>query len=441
MTIATPMNTMFEQAIQNASTRQLVGKVIQAGGTLLKVTGLPLAIGELCYLSPAGTDRNMEAEVVGITQDYAILNPVGGLQGVTNNTPVYASGRCPDVAVGEQLLGRVVDANGHALDTLHELTNLERVPLYAQPPNPMTRLAIDTVFETGIKAIDSFLTIGEGQRMGIFAAAGAGKSTLMSMLARGSQADINVIALIGERGREVREFVEHNLQHCLSKSIVVVATSDQPALERARAIATATSIAEFFRDQGKRVLLLADSVTRYARALRDVGLAAGEPPTRRGFPPSVFSVLPQMLERVGNNDKGSITAFYTVLMEDEDSADPVAEEVRSILDGHIYLSRKLAAENHYPAIDVLNSVSRVMNQLVDEEHLQLAASSRKLLSKYQDIEVLIQMGEFQFGQDDEADMAKLCHLALQAHLQQQEQQISSYEQALQSLAYSVAKHG
>ncbi len=428
----------LNRLVRRAKTVQTIGRVAHASGTLLKVTGLPVKIGELCRLhNPDTQDWTLEAEVVGLTEQAALLTPLGNLRGICSATQVIATGQTPQVAVGEALLGRVLDARGVPLDGVAQPLANEHRPLHADPPNPLLRRPIAQPLPTGIKSIDSLLTMGEGQRMGIFAVAGGGKSTLLGMLARGAQADVNVIALIGERGREVGEFISDNLNNSLGKSVVVAATSERPALERAQATYTATAIAEYFRDRGNKVLLLVDSVTRYARALRDVGLAAGEPPTRRGFPPSVFSVLPQVMERAGNSDRGSITAFYTVLMEDEDSADPIAEEVRSILDGHIYLSRKLASENHYPAIDVLNSASRLMDKLVSPQHRAQAARARQLLAKYQDIELLLQMGEYQTGNDADADAAVACAAALKAHLTQSTQQLISFADSLESLQHAV----
>jgi type III secretion protein N (ATPase) len=297
----------------------------------------------------------------------------------------------------------------------------------------MTRIPIRQPFHTGVRAIDTVLTVGEGQRVGIFAAAGGGKSTLLGMLAR-SAADVNVIVLLGERGREVREFIDDNLgAEGLRKSVVVVATSDRPALERGRAAYVGTAIAEYFRDQGKRVLLLLDSVTRFARALRDVGLAVGEPPARRGYPPSVFSALPRLFERTGNNELGSVTAFYTVLLEDEEG-DPIGEEVRSILDGHIYLSRKLAAANHFPAIDVLASASRVMPRVAQPAHLHAAALMRKQLAKYQDVELLLQIGEYKRGSDAEADEAIRNIPAIHKLLQQPADQLSGFDDNVMALS-------
>jgi type III secretion protein N (ATPase) len=310
--------------------------------------------------------------------------------------------------------------------------------VYNEPPSPLKRKLIHQPFGTGIRAIDSVLTCGEGQRVGVFAVAGAGKSTLLGMLARGSSADVNVIALIGERGREVREFIEDNLGEAgMKKSVVVVATSDRPAMERAKAAYIATAIAEHFRDEGKRVLLLFDSVTRFARALRDVGLSIGEPPARRGYPPSVFTALPQLFERTGNNDKGSITAFYSVLVEEEDVADPIGEEVRSILDGHVYLSRKLASAYHYPAIDVLASASRLMSRVARPEHIQQAGLLRKYLAKYQEIELLLQLGEYKPGGDPEADQAVKRIGAIRKLLQQDPREITRFQDALTGLRGAV----
>ena len=397
-------------ALSKVQSIERVGRVAEAYGTLIRATGLKASIGELCELrNPRGEgDPNfrLAAEVVGVAKQLTLLTPLGALDGVSATTEVYATGRQASVRVGEGLLGRILDAHGEPIDDLGPIGNTVDAPIYAASPNPLARNLIERPFSTGVRAIDTTMTAGEGQRIGIFAVAGGGKSTLLGMLARGGDAEVNVIVLVGERGREVNEFIHDNLgPEGLARSVIVVATSDRPALERSRAAWVGTAIAEHFRDQGKRVLLLLDSVTRFARALRDVGLAVGEPPARRGFPPSVFSALPRLFERAGNNDKGSITAFYTVLAEDEDGGDPIVEEVRSILDGHIVLSRKLAAAYHYPAIDVLTSLSRTMPRVVDETHLRSAGKLRKLLAKYQDIELLLQLGEYKRGTDPDADAA------------------------------------
>lgn len=397
-------------ALSRVQSIERVGRVAEAYGTLIRATGVKAAIGELCELrNPRGdSDQSfhLAAEVVGVSKQLTLLTPLGPLDGVSSSTEVIATGRQASVRVGAGLLGRILDAHGEPIDGKGPIGPSVEMPIYASSPNPLTRKLIERPFSTGVRAIDATMTTGEGQRVGIFAVAGGGKSTLLGMLARGGDADVNVIALVGERGREVNEFIQDNLgPEGLAKSVIVVATSDRPALERSRAAWVATAIAEYFRDDDQRVLLLLDSVTRFARALRDVGLAVGEPPARRGYPPSVFSALPRLFERAGNNEHGSITAFYTVLAEDEDGGDPIVEEVRSILDGHIVLSRKLAAAYHYPAIDVLTSLSRTMPRVVDQPHIRAAGQLRKYLAKYQDIELLLQLGEYKRGSDPEADVA------------------------------------
>jgi ATP synthase in type III secretion protein N len=393
------------------------GRIVSACGTLLKVSGLNLRIGQGCVLRAPGA-AEVHAEVIGLQGACALLMPVGGVQGIGTDMTVHAGSDAHAVAVGAALLGRVIDGNGAPLDGREAPHCEARVPLHASAPLPLERPLVDAVLATGVRAIDSLLTCGVGQRVGIFAAAGGGKSTLLGMLARGVDADVNVLALVGERGREVREFIADNLRDSLARTVVVAATSDRPALERARAVYRASAIAEHFRSRGRRVLLLVDSVTRFARALRDIGLAAGEMPARRGYPPSVFSVLPQVFERAGNDQHGSISAFYTVLVEDEESADPIAEEVRSLLDGHIVLSRALGGTGHYPAIDVLHSASRVMPRLIGEDHADAALAARRLLDKYREVELLVQLGEYRAGQDALADAALACHAPLRTHLQQ-----------------------
>lgn len=415
------------------------GKVAEAHGTLLRVTGLDASIGELCLLRNPATGLALEAEVVGVSRSQALLTPLGGIEGIGPDTEVTVIGARHEIGVGDALLGRILDAHGRPMDDGPSLDAPTRVPVQASPPNPLRRKPIHRVLATGVKAVDTALACGEGQRIGIFAPAGAGKSTLLGMIARGTEADVIVVALVGERGREVNEFIEDNLgRDRLATSVVVVATSDRPAMERAKAAHVATAIAEHFRDRGKRVLLLVDSVTRFARALRDIGLSVGEPPTRRGFPPSVFSALPGLFERAGNDGNGSITAFYTVLLEDEDMGDPIAEEVRSILDGHICLSRKLAAAHHYPAIDVLASASRVMNRVVDPAHVEQAGRMRKLLAKYQDIELLLQLGEYKPGGDPEADEAIRRIPAIRRLLTQSSDSLARFEDTRRQLAEAVS---
>jgi type III secretion protein N (ATPase) len=407
------------QHIGRAHPVESLGRVAEAYGTIIKVTGLSVRIGELCELKDLQSGVVLQAEVVGLQNGAALLTPLGSLNGISTGTEVSARGQPHRIGVSPQLLGRIVDAHGLPIDGGPALSFSDSVPVYRDPPDPVQRPLISEPFCTGVKAIDGLLTCGEGQRVGVFAMAGAGKSTLLGMLARSSQSDVNVIALVGERGREVNEFIVDNLgPEGLRRSVVVVATSDRPALERAKAAYVATAIAEYFRDQGKRVLLLVDSITRFARALRDVGLSVGELPVRRGFPPSVFTALPSLFERAGRAPKGSITAYYAVLLEDEDMVDPVAEETRSILDGHIYLSRKLASAHHFPAIDVLASASRLMLRIAPETQARAAGLAKKHLAKYLDIELLLQIGEYKPGGDAEADEAVKRNAPLKRLLQQ-----------------------
>lgn len=422
------------RALANKETLRRVGRVAEAHGTLVRVTGINAAIGELCMLENAETGFSLPAEVVGISGSQTLLTPLGQLEGISTATAVSATGRKASVGVGDALLGRILDAHGQPLDDLGPLDAPRRASVYADAPNPLKRRRIDQALPTGVRAIDALLTIGEGQRTGIFATAGGGKSTLLGMLARGASADVNVIVLVGERGREVNEFIHDNLgEEGLARSVVVVATSDRPALERSRVAYVGTAFAEYFRARGKRVLLLMDSVTRFARALRDVGLAMGEPPVRRGFTPSVFSALPRLFERAGNDARGSITAFYSVLVEDEDGGDPIAEEVRSILDGHIVLSRKLAAANQFPAIDVLASTSRVMPRVTTAAHRRAAGDFRGHLAKYNEIEMLLQLGEYQPGSDSEADVAIEKREAMLGLLRQPPEHLARFDASLRAL--------
>jgi len=419
------------RALAGHETLQRVGRVAEAYGTLVRVTGISAAIGELCLLEHAESGFSMPAEVVGISRSHTMLTPLGPLEGISAATTVTASGRQAGVPVGPELLGRVLDAQGEPLDGLGPIETRQRVPLYAPSPNPLKRRLIDRPLATGVRAIDSVLSVGEGQRVGIFAVAGGGKSTLLGMLARGAQSDVNVIVLVGERGRELNEFIHDNLgEEGLKRSVVVVATSDRPALERSRVAYVGTAVAEYFRDQGMRVLLLMDSVTRFARALRDVGLAMGEPPARRGFTPSVFSALPRLFERAGTNERGTITAFYTVLMEEEEGGDPIAEEVRSILDGHIYLSKKLSSAHYFPAIDVLASASRVMLRVTSPEHQEAAGLLCRYVAKYRDIELLLQLGEYRAGNDADADTAIAKIGDIDALLRQPAEQLADYDDTI-----------
>lgn len=423
------MPTM-RQAIAAASMRTKSWRVKQVVGTIIKATAPSLQIGELCRLRDPRTKTEVDAEVVGFADAETLLTPIGDLRGVSPMTDVISTGQTHRAPAGPGLLGRVLDGMGRPLDFAEKgpLNAEARVSVEASAPDPMSREVISQPLPIGIRAIDSTLTCGRGQRLGVFAAAGGGKSTLLAMMVKNASADVVVVALIGERGREVREFVEEQLgPEGLAKSVVVVATSDRSSMERVKAAYVATAIAEHFRDDGKNVLLLMDSVTRFARALREIGLAAGEPPARRGFPPSVFSTLPKLLERAGPSSRGSITAFYTVLVEGDDMREPIADEVRSIVDGHIVLSRKLAAANHYPAIDIRASVSRVMTLVADQAHQQAAGRLRALLAKYADVELLIRLGEYKQGSDPIADEAIQKWPEINEFLRQTSHDVTSFE--------------
>jgi type III secretion protein N (ATPase) len=408
---ASPLDADLEGALERAFDRVGIpvrrrGRVREAIGTLVFASGIDTAVGEVCDLiAPDGS--SVRAEVVGVRKDGVLLTPFGPMAGVSTATEVVPCGGRHRIAVGEFLLGRIVDGFGVPIDGRAAFpAGARELDVDAAPPHPLSRLPIDAVFTTGVRVLDALTTVGQGQRIGLFAPAGVGKSTLLGMLARGAQADVNVIALVGERGREVREFVDHVLgAQGLSRSVLVVATSDRSAMERARAALVATSIAEYFRAAGRNVLLMVDSITRYARAQREIGLAAGEPPTRRGFPPSIFAALPRLLERAGNDAHGRMTAIYTVLLEGEDVDDPIGEEVRSILDGHIVLSRQMAERNIYPAVDPLASLSRVMSMVAAPAHRDAAGRLRSLLAKLREVEPLLQMGEYQPGADKLADEA------------------------------------
>ncbi|KKB63291.1 ATP synthase [Robbsia andropogonis] len=416
-------------AVLDGSARH--GKVVEAVGTLLKVGGLDATFGELCELRDARGAVLQRAEVVGFTRQFALLAPFGSITGLSRATRVTGLGRPLSVPVGDTLLGRVVDALGDPIDGKGPLEWQSLRPVMAAAPDPLKRRMVDTPMPTGVRVIDGLMTVGEGQRVGIFAPAGVGKSTLLGMLARGAACDVNVIVLIGERGREVREFIELILgEEGMARSVVICATSDRSSIERTKAAYVGTAVAEYFRDCGLRVLLMMDSLTRFARAQREIGLSAGEPPTRRGFPPSIFAELPRLLERAGMGEKGSITAFYTVLAEDDEGNDPISEEVRGILDGHIVLSREIAARNRYPAIDVLHSLSRVMTLVATPEHCSGAAHIRKLIARYAEVELLMQMGEYQQGSDPLADEAIAQHEAIESFLGQPTDEVTDEARTL-----------
>ncbi|WP_374724039.1 flagellar protein export ATPase FliI [Calidifontibacillus erzurumensis] len=383
------------------------GRVSRVIGLMIESQGPESSIGDLCYIHVGSKQkRKIRAEVVGFRDSHVLLMPYTNIQDISPGCLVEATGEPMQIKVGSALIGKVLDPLGDLLDGGNLQKGLTPVPTDQFPPNPLRRPPISEEIEVGVRAIDSILTVGKGQRVGIFAGSGVGKSTLMGMIARNSEADINVIGLIGERGREVREFIERDLGEAgLRKSIVVVATSDQPALMRLKGAFTATAISEYFRDQGFNVMLMMDSVTRVAMAQREIGLAVGEPPTTKGYTPSVFSILPKLLERTGTNELGTITAFYTVLVDGDDMNEPIADTVRGILDGHFVLDRALANKGHYPAINILKSVSRVMNNIVSLEHRKAAEKLRDLLSTYINAEDLINIGAYKRGSSKEIDEA------------------------------------
>lgn len=394
------------------------GRVTQVIGLLIESAGPMCGVGDICRIEPS-SGENVLAEVVGFRGESLLLMPLREVHGIQPGSPVVAMGRSLKVPVGPELRGRVIDSLGEPIDSLGPVRACQSAGIFNRPPNALTRKRIKEVFETGVKALDCFLTCGHGQRLGIFAGSGVGKSTLLGMLASHSRADVNVIALIGERGREVREFIEKDLtEEGRRRSVIVVATSDQPALLRVKGAFAAMAIAEHFRDAGQNVLLMMDSVTRFALAQREIGLAIGEPPATRGFTPSVFALLPQLLERAGSAERGSITGLFTVLVEGDDMNEPIADSVRSILDGHIVLSRQLATENHYPAIDVLESVSRLQRDLITPRQIELSGRARNMLSLLRKNQDLINIGAYVPGSNAEIDRALSLQKPLREFLMQ-----------------------
>jgi flagellum-specific ATP synthase len=415
------------------------GRVVQLSGLVIESEGPLASVGEICRIESAGHGGSTLAEVVGFRNHHVLLMPLGELHGIHPGSEVIALGSALRVPVGDALMGRVIDGLGRPLDDLGPVAAADYVSLNSPPPHPLKRQRITQSFRTGIKAIDTFIPCGRGQRLGIFAGSGVGKSTLLGMIASQAEADVNVIALIGERGREVREFLEKDLDETgRKKSVVVVATSNQPAIARLKGAFVAMSVAEHFRDQGRNVLLMMDSVTRFAMAQREIGLAVGEPPATRGYTPSVFSLLPQLLERAGAGETGSITGLFTVLVEADDMNDPIADAVRSILDGHTVLTRELATQNHYPAIDVLESVSRLVRDLTTEEQQKLAARGREALANYRKNQDLINIGAYPAGTNPAIDLSIHLHEPLKGFLRQGVDQGFSMEQSWAALAQTMS---
>ena len=413
----------------------MVGLTIESIGPMAK-------LNDLCLIRSNSAAGVVKAEVVGFRDDRVLLMPYDNVEGVGLGSWVENTGAPLQVPVSEELLGLTLDGVGEPMNADGLGADCAHYSVEAAPPDPLSRKIIDEVLTLGVKAVDGLLTIGKGQRIGIFAGSGVGKSTLMGMFARNTKADINVIALIGERGREVREFIERDLgEEGMRRSVVVVATSDKPALIRKKAAQTATAIAEYFRDQGKDVLLMMDSLTRFSMAQREIGLASGEPPVSRGYPPSVYAQMPKLLERAGNSDRGSITGLYTVLVDGDDFNEPITDTARGILDGHIVLSRQMAQKNHYPAIDILQSISRVMSSIITKEHKVAAGKMKQVLATYQEAEDLINIGAYKAGSNPDIDFAIDKIRAVNAFLQQQTDEKFTFEESLQQMLDIFSEDG
>lgn len=424
----------YLSAVEQADTYKRYGKVLRVVGLMIESQGPAANIGEVCYIHSSENRSPILSEVVGFNNEKIILMPYSEVNEIGPGCLVESTGKPLSIKVGRGLIGNVVDSLGEKLDHSSLPKGLTRYLTDQSPPNPMERPPISEPIQVGVKAIDSLLTVGKGQRIGIFAGSGVGKSTLLGMIARNSDADINVIALIGERGREVREFIEKDLgPEGLKRSIVVVATSDQPALMRIKGAYTATAISEYFRDQGYSVNLMMDSVTRVAMAQREIGLATGEPPTTKGYTPSVFATLPKLLERTGTNKNGTITAFYTVLVDGDDMNEPIADTVRGILDGHFVMDRKLAERGQFPAINVLKSISRVMNGITAASHKQIAQEIRSLMAKYEENSELIHIGAYKRGTDQMIDRAISYQPKIQSFLKQDVHEVLSRTESIEEM--------
>ncbi|BFT73074.1 MULTISPECIES: flagellar protein export ATPase FliI [Paenibacillus] len=440
MSSALPKVDKYKEHLHAIDPIRVNGKVTQVIGLTVESEGPDVSIGDLCYIYPHKSNKPLKAEVVGFRSNKVVLMPLGDLDSIGPGCDVVGTGKPLTVQVGHELLGKVLDGLGQPLDGSFLPSRMAQYSTNNAPGNPLTRPRVLNPISVGVRCIDGLLTIGKGQRVGIFAGSGVGKSTLMGMIARNTSADVNVIALIGERGREVLDFIERDLgPEGLARSVVIVATSDQPALIRIKGAMIATSIAEYFRDRGLNVMMMMDSVTRFAMAQREVGLAVGEPPATRGYTPSVFAMLPRLLERSGTGPKGSITAFYTVLVDGDDMNEPIADAVRGILDGHIVLNRSIANKGHYPAIDVLSSVSRVMKEIVPSEHMEAADHLKRLLSIYKDSEDLINIGAYQKGSNPNIDVAMDHIEAIWDFTKQKTSEKLTYEEAQERLIHEFYK--
>jgi ATP synthase in type III secretion protein N len=426
----------YIQAVEAAETINVRGRVTEVTGLVIKAMVPGVRIGEMCYIE-TGAEKPIVTEVVGFRDEAVMLMPLGEAQGIGPDSEVLPTGRPFEIKCGWGLLGRILDGLGRPIDggaALDQIPDLEYWSVERESPDPMKRERIKEPLPMGIRAIDGLLTVGRGQRIGLFAGSGVGKSSLMGQIARFCQAEVVVTALIGERGREVRDFIEESLgEEGLKRSVVVVATSNTPSLVRLKAAFVATAIAEWFRDQGKRVLFMMDSSTRFARAQREIGLAIGEPPARQGYPPSVFAQIPRLMERTGNSETGSITALYTILVQAGDMEEPIADEVRGILDGHIILNRALGARNHWPAVDILPSLSRVMTGIVSDEHKKAAGKLREVLATYEKQRDLILLGAYQYGTDPKTDYAIDKIEMVETFLKQRQDEFDDFDTAVQKL--------
>ncbi len=432
----------YHKTLSNVNITNLTGTVSKATSMLIESLGPEVHVGELCRLTTHSGDKPVLAEVVGFKDKKTLLMPIADMHGISPKSEVIATGQPLKIKLGMSLKGRVLDGLGNPMDNKGPIDYDEKRPIYNDAPEPLDRPLIVDHISTGVRAIDSLLTCGKGQRIGIFAGSGVGKSTLLGKIAKSSKADVNVIAMIGERGREVREFIENNLgDEGMKKTVVVAVTSDKPVVVRLKGAFVATTIAEYLRDKGMDVMLLVDSVTRLANAQRELGLSLGEPPTTRGYTPSVFSVLPRLLERTGLTSKGSITAMYTVLVDGDDFNEPISDTVRSILDGHILLSRKLAAQNHFPAIDILNSVSRCMVDIVSSGHLQAAQRLKTVYAVYKEAEDMINVGAYVSGKNKRIDYAINKYDNVMEYLKQDVGEHSKYEDDLDKLISMMEDYG
>lgn len=442
MQMKIPQAAKYIDSLQQIDPVRVNGKVTQVIGLTVESEGPDASVGEVCYIYPTKGKQPVIAEVVGFRNNKVLLMPLGDLQSIGPGCDVVGTGKPLTVQVGHELLGKVLDGLGQPLDESFLPARMTHYSTHNAPSNPLRRPRVLEPISVGVRCIDGLLTLGKGQRVGIFAGSGVGKSTLLGMIARNTSADVNVIALIGERGREVLDFIERDLgPEGLARSVVIVATSDQPSLIRIKGAMIATTIAEYFRDRGMNVMLMMDSVTRFAMAQREVGLAIGEPPATRGYTPSVFATLPKLLERAGTGPKGSITAFYTVLVDGDDMNEPIADAVRGILDGHIVLSRQIAQKGHYPAIDVLASISRVMNEIVPEEQRDAAETLRRLLAVYRDSEDLVNIGAYQKGSNEQIDLALEYIQAIWDFTKQKTNEKVTFEEAQQRLIFEFSGRG